>query len=536
MHQPHFRAALSLLVCLLAASFSKAQDHYGRLAAIDVRHYRFALDLSDTTGRISGEAQIDLNVAPDVSEILLDLYADQGGKGMKVSQVLVNGKIASFNHQGHRLRIAITPDDQEKYRLLIRYAGVPADGLIISKAPGYGLTYFGDNWPNRAHHYLPCVDHPSDKATVEFWVTAPTRYQVVSNGIQTEESNLGKGLKITKYRSEERLPTKVMVIGVGEFAVELAGMTKGNVPVSSWVFPDERDNGFKEYSKAVSVLDFYCELIAPYPYQKLANVQSRTRYGGMENAGCIFYHDKSVPGDGSSEPLIAHEIVHQWFGNSASEANWHHIWLSEGFATYLTQLYLERTYGVSVFRRRMEEDRAKLVLLKDLQAVAVVDTTVTDYNRLLNANSYEKGGWVLHMLRQRIGDLAFYQVLKNYYQRYQYSNALTADFRAVAESISGQDLRGFFQQWLFRPGHPKFSLTWSYKKPSQTLVLDLVQLQALPFDFDLEIATDTDPAIKSFHIDQVKHQFTWQMPSAPTQILVDPQVKLLHEAKVSKGK
>lgn len=536
MQKLRFLSGFALWGLLMAGSVVHAQDHHARAATLDVQHYSFALDLSDSTGRISGEAQIDLRVTGEPETIDLDLYAAQAGKGMTVSEVLLNGQRVNFSHGGHRLRVPYQHGISDRDRVFVRYSGVPADGLIISKAPGHGLTYFGDNWPNRAHHYLPCVDHPSDKATVEFWVTAPARYQVVSNGIQVEESNLGKGLKRTGYRSDEVLPTKVMVIGVGEFAVELAGQTKAGVPVTSWVFPDERANGFKEYARAVSVLDFYSDMIAPYPYQKLANVQSRTRYGGMENAGCIFYHDKSVPGDGSSEALIAHEIVHQWFGNSASEADWHHIWLSEGFATYLTQLYIERTYGEAAFRKRMAADRDKLIQLKDLQRLPVVDTTVTDYNQLLSPNSYEKGGWFLHMLRQRIGDPAFYQVLKNYYQRYQYSNALTADFRAVAEAVSGQDLRSFFQQWLFQAGHPKLAVTWSFKKSSMELMLDVQQMQARPFEFDLEIGAVEGKAPRSFHVSQAKEQFTWVLPAAPARIEVDPGVKLLHEAQVKQGK
>jgi aminopeptidase N len=535
MQKTCLRAACLALLFTSAVNALPAQDHYERLAAVDVQHYRFALDLSDSTGRISGEAQIDLRLNKALSSLPLDLYAEQGDKGMRVSDVAVDGKAAKFVQDGHRLTITLADAAPATHRLSIRYAGKPADGLIITKAPGHGLTYFGDNWPNRAHHYLPCIDHPSDKATVEFWVTAPVRYQVVSNGVQVEETNLGKGLKRTGYRSTEVLPTKVMVIGVGEFAVELAGLSKAGVPVSSWVFPEERDNGFREYAKAVSVLDFYSELIAPYPYQKLANVQSRTRYGGMENAGCIFYHDKSAVGDGSSEALIAHEIVHQWFGNSASEANWHHIWLSEGFATYLTHLYVERSYGLQAAQSRLAEDRLKLVQLKDLQRVPVVDTTVNDYNRLLNPNSYEKGGWFLHMLRQRIGDPAFYQVLKNYYHRYQYGNALTADFRAIAESVSGQDLGAFFQQWLYRPGHPRLEITWSFKKSSMELALDIVQTQAQPFEFDIEIGAVDGKAPRSFRVTQAKERFTWVLPAVPTAITVDPQVKLLHEAKIIKG-
>ena len=142
-----------------------------------------------------------------------------------------------------------------------------------------------------------------------------------------------------------------MVFGAADFAVQLAGEHEG-IPVSSWIFKEQKEKGFYDYAMALPVLEFFTKNVAPYPYEKLANVQSKTRYGGMENASCIFYYEASVKGDRSSEALIAHEIAHQWFGNSASEANWHHVWLSEGFATYWTHLYFEQTQDKSIFENR----------------------------------------------------------------------------------------------------------------------------------------------------------------------------------------
>ena len=133
-----------------------------------------------------------------------------------------------------------------------------------------------------------------------------------------------------------------MVIGVSPFAVQEM-LSKSGIPLSSWVYPQNSEEGFFDYSIATRPLDFFESYIAPYPYSKLANVQSKTVYGGMENASCIFYHERTVTGKQDHEILITHEMAHQWFGDAVSELNWHHIWLSEGFATYLTDLYIEQT-------------------------------------------------------------------------------------------------------------------------------------------------------------------------------------------------
>jgi aminopeptidase N len=154
-----------------------------------------------------------------------------------------------------------------------------------------------------------------------------------------------------------------MVIGAARFAVRQTGVVNG-FEVTSWVYPQNREEGFDSYKYAPKILDFFHTHIGPYSYKKLANVQSKTRYGGMENASNIFYFENSVAtgaeaaGNASKiEPLVAHEIAHQWFGNSASETDWHHVWLSEGFATYLTHLYFEFTYGRDRMTKDLRDDR-----------------------------------------------------------------------------------------------------------------------------------------------------------------------------------
>src|SRR5690606_33381103 len=163
-------------------------------------------------------------------------------------------------------------------------------------------------------------------------------------GARVEESDIEGDRRRTHTRSEVPIATKVMVIGVARFAVDHVREVNG-IPVTSWVYPQDRDAGFSDYARAAAILDYFDSHIGPYPYLKLANVQSKTRYGGMENAGNIFYSEGSVTGTGRSEGTIAHEIAHQWFGDSVTEADWYHVWLSEGFATYFTLLWYEHAYG-----------------------------------------------------------------------------------------------------------------------------------------------------------------------------------------------
>jgi aminopeptidase N len=358
--------------------------------------------------------------------------------------------------------------------------------LIISKNKYGNRTFFADNWPDRARNWIPCVDHPYDKATVDFIVTSPDHYEVVGSGYLVEESCMPKHTKLTHWREDVPLATKVMAIGVAPFAARLEGNVDGT-PVWSWVFTENSKEGFHDYSVGLKPLEFYSRLIGPYPYEKLANVQSKTIFGGLENASCIFYSENSVTGKGNAENLMAHEIAHQWFGNSVSENDWHHIWLSEGFATYLTAVYQEKTYGKEKFDEAMKSARDQVLEFSSGSSKPVVDTTVTNLMKLLNPNSYQKGAWVLHMLRRELGDDLFWKGIRLFYESFRNKNALTNDLQKIMERVSKKDLGKFFNQWLFVGGQPDLKIT---TVPGETIGdTDLIieQTQDYLFSFDIEL-------------------------------------------------
>ncbi|MGH2643235.1 MAG: M1 family metallopeptidase, partial [Chitinophagaceae bacterium] len=430
----------------------------------------------------------------------------------------------------------------EEKTVTLVYHGIPADGLIISNNEFGHRTFFADNWPERAHYWIPCNDHLSDKASVDFLLTVPDHYQVVGNGVLVEEFNLPKGMRLWHWKEEMVLPTKVMAIGVADFAVQLDTVID-HVPVQSWVFSQNRDSGFAQYAVSKYILPFYIHYIGPYPYQKLANVQSKTRFGGMEDASNIFYNENSVslhpknPAEYRflTEALMAHETAHQWFGDEVSETDWQHLWLSEGFATYMTDLYIEHRYGEDSLKARLAHDRQIVINFYRKRKTPVVDTAAkNDPMKLLNPNTYEKGSWVLHMLRRKLGDRLFQKGIRTYYAEYKGRNASTNDLKVVMEKISHQNLDGFFRQWLYTPGQPELHCFWHYNDQRKSLSITIEQMQYPLFQFPVQVGIKNGKQyiLRTLHIHNKHTTVTIPLKSIPQEVILDPNVNLLFDGKI----
>ncbi|WP_299524793.1 M1 family metallopeptidase [uncultured Lutibacter sp.] len=528
MKTPFYLVALLLLI----QATTTAQSYKQRLNTIDIQHYKLALIVNDTTNSIDATMDISLKFKALLSEFQLDLVKKDSisGLGMVVDSIYQNNVKVSFTHENNKILIQpIHTFPGIEYTYIIKYHGVPDDGLVISKNLHGDRTFFGDNWPNRAHHWFPCIDHPSDKATVEYIIEAPNHYQTIANGFQIEETNITNTTKQYHWKTEVPLPTKVMVIGIAKFAVQNIGETH-NIPVSNWVYPQTKEQGFYDFSTTKNILNFFIENIGEYPFQKLANVQSKTRFGGMENAGNIFYFEEYVTGKKEHEDLIAHEIAHQWFGNSVSEIDWSHIWLSEGFATYFTDLYILNEKGEDDFLKRINEERETIFKFHKSKQSPVIDTKTTNYMQLLNANSYNKGAWVLHMLRKQIGDEAFWKGIKTYYSTYKFNNATTNDFKNVMAQISNQNLDIFFKQWLKKIGHPILKTNWIYHNNKLRIIIDQTQETVFQLPLDIEmIYSDGSSEIKTIQITDKTAPYIIATTGDVKEIKLDPNSWLLFE-------
>lgn len=502
---------------------------------IDVLHYKFEIELNDQNDTVYGKATITFIPKDSISFSAFDLV-NRYKKGMVItggSLLKGHSLIAKISHEKDKLiyyyQKPLLPNDTIK--ISISYKGIPDDGLIISKNKFGDRTFFADNWPDRAHHWIPCVDDPADKASFEFLVTAPSQYQVISNGEKVEEKDLNENKKLTHWQEDVPLSTKIMVMGVAKFAVKEFSDSPSNIPVTAWVYPQDSVQGFKNYSVAPDILKFYSSYVGLYPYNKLANVQSTTIYGGMENASAIFYNELSASSVSSVESLLAHEIAHQWFGDMVSEKRFAHLWLSEGFATYLQHLYTEKKYGADSMKSEMKEDRRQVIDFSKRSKYPVVDS-FSSFRDLLNPNSYQKGSWVLHMLRNQVGDSVFKKIIQTFYDRYKRKNADTKDFEAVAEEITKNNWKQFFDQWLCVAEIPRLSIQWKFNKKANELSISVAQLQDQLFQFPLEVSfeSETQKAKTTIlHITKKVQVFKFPVQKKLLRFMVDPNTSLLFE-------
>ncbi len=530
------RFVFVLLLCAPRASLAAADD-YPRNAALDAVHYKLSLTIKDASDEIEAETEILFEFRQDgVKTIPLDLA------GLTVDRVTEDRREAKFTRAGDKLTVALSGDYRrgDRVRVAIKYHGRPDDGLIIRKNKFGDFAVFGDNWPDRAHHWFPSIDHPYDKATVEFLVTAPARLDVVANGKLIEKTSLQNGYVLTHWSETAPIPTYCMVIGATEFSIIDVGTVEragDDVELFYYLFPKDREKGLKGYGRTKEIVEFFSNLIGPYPYEKLALVQSSTRYGGMENSSSVFLAE-----DLFSEGTGAHEIAHQWFGDSVTEADWRHLWLSEGFATYFGHLFFERADGRDKFIRLMRADKDEYIKSYEpygASAPPIYDPAITDLTKLLNANNYQKGGWTLHMLRHVMGDEKFFAGVRDYYRTYRDRNALTDDLRKVMEFHYGQPLDWFFKQWIFEPGYPVYDATWSWDEAAKELKLHIAQKQSptvfrMPLDVEFRIGGATR---REVIVDAEREQtFDFKLDAKPQSVMIDPDEWVLKVLTINEGR
>lgn len=528
MKHPTF--LLLILFCLVTSSIW-AQDNYKRNASADVLDYIFNISLSDDNNKISGEALVKVQMENPKDTFALDLIGKKGFYGMEVTGVYEGNSKAAYTYEDDKLLIYPASDADKIRKFKLMYHGVPEKGLVIDTTKYGQRSFFGDNWPNLARYWLPCVDHPYDKASVTFNVTAPEYYDVVATGIKMEESNLGNGYKMTSYQEAAPVAMKVVTIGVTKFASKVLGKVD-DIEVSAWVYPENRMEGFTDLDEATNILRYFIEKVGPYSYAKLANMQVKTAWGGLENAGTIAYNEKSITGKKEIQRLMAHEIAHQWFGNSATENSWNHVWLSEGFATYFAILYQEMVHGDQMRKEEVALDREEVIEFYYKNPSPIVDYSITDPKKVLNRNTYQKGSWVLHMLRHRLGDEAFWKGIRTYYLTYKDSNAMTSDFQRIMEEVSGNDLQEFFDQWVYVKGYPEIKWSWKYKNGK--LHISVKQMQKHhTFKFPIEFGIETGGKMKihSLEVREKSEKFEIEIPGAPEKVKIDPESWLLFEEK-----
>ncbi len=534
----------SFLFCILFLTFvqSSYADKYPRNYSVDIIHYRFELSLSDNSDEIFGKASITvLFKKNDVKQIRFDLVNRtelRKAKGMVIESITWGNGPVPFTHTNDEVLIQLpsAPAAGKEIIFVITYHGIPEAGLRIGPTKYGNRSFFCDNWPNKARHWLPTVDHPYEKASSEFIVKAPSHYSVISNGLIQEESNIDSVTKLTNWKQSVPVSCWLFVLGVAEFAVQYVDDFQGK-SIQSWVYPKNREAGFYDFAEPTKqVLQFFSDYVGPYVYEKLANIQSPSIGGGMETSSAIFYGENLINGkrDERIKNVVIHELAHQWFGNAVTETTWDDAWLSEGFATFFTLLFIENAYGYDQYIKGLQNAKRSVYKYAEKDSTfSIVSERSAEKDEVTSTITYQKGAWVLHMLRELIGRDKFKNGIQSYYKKFINSNATTDDFINEMERASGKDLALFFQQWLQRADNLKLKGTGKYDESKKQVIITLDQNHAGEYLFDvhLEIGIYKQgsdiPEIVKIRLNKKQNTYTIRAKTAPEKIIIDPRTILL---------
>jgi aminopeptidase N len=535
----NFKNILIAIILILLPKIVLADD-YPINKNIDIKHYTFYLTLSDETDEILGNAKVNiLFKKPGMQSFRLDLInktTERNGKGMQIDSIKAGNIPVLFTHQNDEIIINLPSPSLANSELVftIKYHGTPFDGLKIGPTRNGDRSFFCENWPNKARHWLPTYDHPSDKATSEFIVKAPSHYKVISNGLLMEESDLGNSTKLTHWKQSVPVSCWLTVLGVADFAVKYVDKFEGN-SIETWVYSKDREAGFYDFDEPTKkVLAFYSSYVGPFAYEKLANIQSVNSGGGMETSSAIFYSDKLINGkrDERLRNVVIHEIAHQWFGNAVTESTWDDAWLSEGFATFFTMLFIENEYGKQAYEK--EVAKAKETVFKialKTPDFSIISPRTAEKEDVTSGLTYQKGAWILHMLRDLVGETSFKKGIQSYYTKFFNANATTDDFRNEMVKASGKDLKTFFKQWLYQPINPEIKGTWEYDEKSKKLIIQLSQNQDFIYNLPVQIGYyahgNTQLKMLKMNLSKKQQSYSFKIEAAPEKIQFDPRNVLL---------
>ena len=403
----------------------------------DVQHYTIQLEFDPTKNFIDATTTIDAIATEQIATFNLDF------SGLEITSLAVNDVDANFSRDGSEL--IVTPAQplmrDEAFTVVVQYNGVPEpinDAGVPFVRLGWqewGEGYFAAvSEPSGSMNWFPTNNHPLDKATFTFEITVPPLYTVAANGILTDAIDRRDGARTFYWSMQSPMAAYLAIVAVGEF--EEVRDDDGHIPLRSY-FPPQTPQAVRDAHHDIDdMLVYLANLLGEYPFDVYGVVAVPNFPAALETQTLSIFGAMNAP-----ESTIMHELVHQWIGNSVTAADWSDIWLHEGFATYFEWLWAEETRGAETYQSAV--NRAMMIgrFMPSPHDPAI--------ENLFGGSVYIRGALVLHALREEVGDDLFFEILRDFYQTYQYSTATTQDFITVAETVSGEDLTALFDAWLF---------------------------------------------------------------------------------------
>jgi aminopeptidase N len=532
----------------------EARPHYPRDTLVRPSHFRIDLRLDFQMKKVEGFCEVTLSpVVPGLREVRLD------ASGMDIRGVAMDGRPARFDYDGQTLKVETGESFEGSHVIRVDYSSTPAEAVYFvgpdDEYPDKPVQAWTQNEADFASHWFPCVTSPAVKSSSELVLRVPKGFRAISNGVLVSSAEEG-GLSVFHWKEDIPHSSYLTSFVVGEFS-EIRQEARG-VPLS-YFFPErKRKDVLRYFGETPKMIEVFEDLTGvKYPYKKYAQTTVEDFiFGGMENLNATTLAMNYYPEEGSAEDfqssystphrnavnLVAHELAHQWFGDLVTCRDWTHAWLNEGFATYMQNLYLERTRGADVARwdlgsRGVEyfgED-------EDDYRRAIVDREYVYSDDLFDNTLYEKGAWMIHELRYVLGDRTFFAGVKRYLEAHRLGSADTHDFRRAMEEASGRSLERFFEQSFYREGYPEFEVEYSWDEESKAASFRVKQTHdpaSAPSVFvlpcDLVLYEGKRRRSMRVSLDSRDQTFTFTCERRPDIAEFDPQHWLLKKVKFLK--
>lgn len=458
---------------------AKLQDFQAnqKTASYDLLSHKLELQLDPAIHYIKGKVTTELRVLENTDDIVFDL-----SNNLQVASVTSEDAILPFTHENNELTISFEDDfcEASTYTFTIAYEGVPnknpdGDGFVTTTHNNTPSLYTLSE-PYGSSEWWPCKQDLNDKIDqIDVIITAPAAYKAVSNGMVISETQQGAMMK-THWQHNYPISTYLIGIAVTDYEVfsQTVEANDGHsFDIVNYVYPESKEKAEEYTQVTVEIMNLFQDLFGEYPYKDEKYGHAEFEYGGgMEHSTISFMGN-------FSRSLIAHELAHQWFGNKVTCDSWNHIWLNEGFATYLSGLVENHFDGEADF---INWKRGKIADITTSRAgsVYVKDGKLDNIGRIFSSRlTYNKGAMVLHMLRQKLGDDIFFKAIRNYLNDEQlaYGYATTDDLQAHLEKESGQNLQEFFSDWIYGEGYPMYDVAW-HQATTNELIIRMNQSQS----------------------------------------------------------
>lgn len=457
---------MMILITLLIVSGAHAQEqgdegigdpYFPQLGntGYDVRHYTIDLDVDVEENTITGTTTIEANATENLETFNLDFV------GFEISDVTVNDQPVEWEREPHELIVQpANPLPAGDFTISVTYSGEPTGESSTGIPFLLGWTNFGGgifvaSEPDGAASWYPVNDHPLDKATYTFRITVPDPYVVAANGLLQDTVENGDTTTYI-WEMDDPMASYLATVNIDEF-VEHTDESPDGTPIRNYWLADIAEQAEVNFGRTGEMIDFFSETFGPYPFDAYGVVVADADFPfALETQSLSLFSKSWLGAGGDLDITVAHELSHQWFGNSVSLASWQDIWLNEGFATYASWLWMEHDMGSETFERNINE---AYTLMKSPRGAGIFGPPGDPSpSNLFGGGVYYRGAMTLHALRVEVGDEAFFEIMTTYYDRFQHSNASTEDFITAAEEVSGQDLEAFFNGWLYEEEIPDLDM------------------------------------------------------------------------------